>query len=124
MALSDFRSPFLSLETRDDTVVATVTRPTLSEEENIDLWGKDLLDLVDQHGCRQLVVSLQNVSYMTSAALGKLITLHRKLHRKDGQLVLCGAVGGVKDILQASRLHNYFHVAPDVPAALTMISAG
>lgn len=124
MAISDFQSPFLLLESRDAAVIATVTKPLLSEEENIDLWGKDLLDLVDQYGCRQIVVSLENVTYITSAALGKLITLHRKLHRKAGQLVVCGVLAGVKDVLHTSRLNDYFTIAADVPAAMTMISAG
>lgn len=124
MTISDFQSAFLLLESRDDAVIATVTRPLLSEEENIDLWGKDLLDLVDQYGCRQIVVSLENVTYITSAALGKLITLHRKLHRKDGQLVVCGVLDGVNDVLRTSRLNDYFTIAPDVPAAMTMISVG
>ncbi len=37
MAISDFQSAFLSLESRDDAVIVTVTRPQLSEEENIDV---------------------------------------------------------------------------------------
>jgi anti-sigma B factor antagonist len=122
MAISDFQSPFLLLESRDETIVATVTRPSLSEEENIDIWGKDLLDLVDQYGCKQIVVSLENVTYITSAALGKLITLHRKLHRKDGRLVVCGILAGVDDVLQTSRLNDYFTIAPDIPAAMTMMA--
>ena len=124
MSMSDFHSSFLTLEERDPAVIAVVTRPQLSEEENIDVFGKELLDLVDQYGCRQIIVSLQHVTYITSAALGKLITLHRRLHRKDGRLILCGAFASVKDVLQASHLNDYFTVAEDVSAAMTMLSFG
>jgi anti-sigma B factor antagonist len=121
MATSEFRSAFLTLEERDPAVIATITRPQLSEEENIEVFGKDLLDLVDQYGFRQIVVSLQHVTYITSAALGKLITLHRKLHRKAGRLIVCGAFDSVKDVLQASHLNSYFTIADDVPAALAQM---
>lgn len=121
MPAPEFQSAFLTLEDRDPAVVATVTRAQLSEEENIEIFGKDLLDLVDQYGFRQIVVSLQHVTYITSAALGKLITLHRRLHRKAGRLVVCGALASVKDVLHASRLNDYFTVADDVPAALAQM---
>lgn len=123
MAMSEYHSDFLALEEHDPAMVATITRCELSEEENIDVFGKELLDLVDQYGCRQIVVSLQHVTYITSAALGKLITLHRRLHRKDGRLILCGALAAVNDVLRSSRLHEYFTVADDVASALTMLSA-
>ncbi len=123
MAMSEYHSDFLALEERDPAMVATITRCELTEEENIDVLGKDLLDLVDQYGCRQIIVSLQHVTYITSAALGKLITLHRRLHRKDGRLIICGAINSVKDVLRSSRLHEYFTVAEDVTSALTLMSS-
>lgn len=124
MTKSEFRSSFLTLEECQPAVVATITRPQLSEEENIDVLGKELLDLVDQYGFRKIVVSLQHVTYITSAALGKLITLHRRLHRKEGQLIVCGAAAAVKDVLQTSRLNDYFTIAVDVPSAMTMMTVG
>jgi anti-sigma B factor antagonist len=125
MTKSQFRSSFLTLEECEPTaVVATITRPQLSEEDNIDVLGKELLDLVDQYGFRKIVVSLQHVTYITSAALGKLITLHRRLHRKEGQLIICGAVEAVSEVLQTSRLNDYFTIAVDVPAAMTMMTIG
>ncbi len=124
MMMSKYHSSFLALEDREPAVVATITRPLLSEEENIDVLGKELLDLVDQHGCRQLIVSLQHVTYITSAMLGKLITLHRRLHRKEGRLIVCGALATVQDVLSASHLNTYFTVAADVPTALALLSVG
>lgn len=123
MAISDFHSSFLKLEERGPALIATVIRPQLSEEENIDVLGKDLLDLVEQYGCRQLIVDLQHVTYVTSAALGKLITLHRRMHRKEGRLIVCGAVDSVKDVIQTARLDDYFTIAEDVPAAMLMMAA-
>lgn len=123
MAMSDFRSTFMAIEDRNPAVILTITRPHLSEEENIDLLGKELNDLVDQYGCRQIVVSLQRVEYITSAALGKLIALHRRLHRKDGRLVVCGAIDTVKDVLHASRLDDYFTVTETIDSAVALLAA-
>ncbi len=123
MAMSEFRSTFMALEERDPTVVITITRPHLSEEENIDLLAKELNDLVDQRGCRQIVISLQQVEYITSAALGKLIALHRRLHRKEGRLVVCGAYNSVKDVLHASRLDDYLTITETIDSAVALLAA-
>lgn len=123
MAINEFRSTFMSLQERDPAVVLTITRPHLSEEENIDLLGKELNDLVDQHGCRQVIVSLQQVQYITSAALGKLIALHRRLHRKDGRLVVCGAFDSVKEVLHASKLDDYFTISETIDSAWALLAA-
>ena len=123
MAMSEFRSTFMALEEREPTVVLTITRPHLSEEENIDLLAKELNDLVDQRGCRQIVISLQQVEYITSAALGKLIALHRRLHRKEGRLVVCGAYDSVKDVLRASRLDDYFTITETIDSAVALLAA-
>ncbi|MFO0917860.1 MAG: STAS domain-containing protein [Planctomycetaceae bacterium] len=123
MAMSEFHSTFMALEERDPALVLTITRPQLSEEENIDLLAKELNDLVDQRGCRQMIISLQQVQYITSAALGKLIALHRRLHRKDGRLVVCGAFDSVKDVLHASRLDGYFTVTETIDSAIALLAA-
>ncbi len=122
MAIANFQSAFLDVQAQDQTVIATVTRPALSEEENIDVLGKDLNDLVEQYGCHSLVVSLENVTYITSAALGKLITLHRRLHRKAGRLIVCGALTSVQEVLKATGLNAYFTLAADIPSAMSLIS--
>jgi len=123
MSLEQFRAAYLSIEDAGQAVVARFTRPQLSEDENLEQMGQELLSLIDQYQCRQLVLSLEFVDYITSAALGKLITLHRRMHRKEGRLVLCGAHGTVADVLKTSRLHDYFTLAPDTQQALSLLQA-
>lgn len=124
MSLDQYRATFVAIEDHGPAVVARFTRPQLSEDENIEQMGQELLSLVDQYNCRQLVLSLELVDFITSAALGKLITLHRRIHRKDGKLVLCGARGAVADVLKTSRLHDYFTMAADSQQAIALLQAG
>uniref|UniRef100_A0A7C4QQ78 Anti-sigma factor antagonist n=1 Tax=Schlesneria paludicola TaxID=360056 RepID=A0A7C4QQ78_9PLAN len=123
MSLEQFRAAYLAVEDRGPAVIARFTRPQLSEEENLEQMGRELLSLVDQYHCHQLVLSLEVVEYITSAALGKLITLHRRMHRKEGKLVLCGAHGAVADVLRTSRLQDYFTLAADTQQALSLLTA-
>lgn len=122
MTLSQFKSVYLSIEENGPVVVARFLRPQLSEEDNIEQMGQELVSLVEQYQCRLMVLSLEVVEFITSAALGKIIMLHRRLHRKDGKLVVCAARGPVAEVLESSRLNEYFVMAPDTDEALALLA--
>lgn len=122
MSLSNFHSPFLQIGTVDEAVVVGFTVPRLSEDLNVEQLGHDLFSLVDQNDLDGLVVSLAGVEYLNSSVLGKFITLHRRLHRKQGRLVLCEPNETVREILKTSRLLDYFRVADTVPAAVAALA--
>jgi anti-sigma B factor antagonist len=123
MSLADFQPVFLALETRDDVVVARLTRAHLSEEDNIEQLARELVMLIDQYGCRRLVLSFAAVDFVTSAALGKVIMVHRRLHREGGRMVLCAVHGTVAEVLHASRLDEYFTIVADDAAAVALLNA-
>ena len=122
--LDEFEPQFCQIESQGDVTVVVVDRARLSEEDNITQWGQELIDLVEQYGCHRLVVSLERVVYLSSAALGKLIMLHRRLHRHSGRLVLCGLVDTVSDIFATGRLDQYFTIVPDVPGGVAAVQQG
>ena len=121
MSFGSFHPSYFTLRREDDVVVAQFVLSHLSDEENVEQLGHELFTLVDHFECRKLVMNLATVQYMTSSVLGKLITVHRRLHRNEGLLILCHLTGGLREILRASRLLDYFHVTEDVDAALARL---
>src|SRR5438874_1612969 len=69
----------------DVTVVNFVDRKIL-DEQNIQIIGEQLFSLVDEVGRRKLLLNFSNVEYLSSAALGKLITLNKKLQAAGGAI--------------------------------------
>jgi anti-anti-sigma regulatory factor len=61
------------------------------------------------------------VQHISSSVIGKMITLHRKLHRNEGALVICDMSPDVAEILYRSRLMDYFNTADDVNGALVAL---
>lgn len=122
MTLSEFRSSYLTVEERDSAVVARFTRSHLSEEDNIEQMGHELVSLIEQYQCRRLVLSLEHLTFITSSALGKLISLHRRLHRKEGRMVMCDIHGPVAEVLRTSRLYDYFTTANNTEEALAAMA--
>jgi anti-sigma B factor antagonist len=114
----EFHPTYISVEPKEGAACVCLKPARLSDELNIELLGRELFALVEQFGARKVAVSMRNVEHATSAALGKLITLNRKLHRNGGTLVLCDMGEDMRDIMRASRLLNYFKTAPNLDAAL------
>ena len=112
----------MSLETRDDVIIATFTITELNDDANLEQLGHELFVLIDQFGCRKLIVDLSKIEFISSSAVGKIIKLHRKLDRVHGNLALCALSDTVTRALQTSNLLDYFNVADDVDAAMDMLN--
>ncbi len=120
MALPDRPTVYITLEERGDVLVVGFTMRMLNDEENIEQLGQELFSLVEQYNWLKLALDMSSIEYLTSSVIGKLITLHRKLHRSQGKLVLFSLSPGVDSILATSKLLNYFTVAADKDAALAL----
>ncbi len=121
MPLSEFTPKYLHLKTADDIVIVGVAVDLLTEESNLEQFGHELFALVEQFGCRRLIVNLSAVRVVTSAGLGKMITLHRKMHRHQGTVMFCNLQPAVEEVLRTSRLITYLQVAEDVDSALAAL---
>jgi anti-sigma B factor antagonist len=119
--LGDFHSTYLRVRPRGDILVVEFTTARLSEDVNIEQIGHDLSALVDQYGARRLVVTLRGITYLTSSALGKLITLHRKMHRAEGRVVYAELEPTVLEIVTASKLDTYLQVTTTLDEACSLL---
>ncbi len=122
MALPEITTKYTTLEEQSDVLVVKFTMKMLNDEENIEQLGQELFSLVEQYSRTKLAVDMSQVEYLTSSVLGKLITLHRKLHRLQGRLALFGLTEGVAGILRTSKLLTYFTVAGDKDSAVAQLA--
>lgn len=121
MLPSEYQPHYVSAECRDDVVVVSFGLKQLTDDENVEILGRELFCLVDQYNCEKVVLDMAGVSFITSSVLGKIITLHRKQSRNNGRLVLCRLEAGVIETLETSRLINYFHTAEGVDDAIAAV---
>jgi anti-sigma B factor antagonist len=101
----------------DVTVVNFVDRKIL-DEQNIQRIGEQLFSLVDQDGARKMLLNFGNVEYLSSAALGKLITLNKKLQAVGGRLILCNIIPDIYEVFEITKLDKIFKIHKEEQAAL------
>ncbi len=121
MSLDEYKPDHFSHEVHDDVVVVQVAPEKLSEEQNLEEFGVQLFAYVDQYECGKLALDCASVKYASSSAIGKLITLHRKLKRTEGRLVICCLQDAFREILQAARLYTYFETTETTEAAVELL---
>ncbi len=104
-------------EIGDVTVVSFMDRKIL-DEQNIQIIGEQLFSLVDESGRKKLLLNFGNVEYMSSAALGKLITLNKKVQAAGGRLVLCNIDPQIREVFEITKLDKLFVIRGDEQEAL------
>jgi anti-anti-sigma factor len=108
-------------ENGDVTVVRFVDRKIL-EEVNIQEVGRELFQLVEVDGCRNLLLSFSSVDFLSSAALGKLITLNKKVRAHGGKLLLSNLRPEIHSVFALTRLNELFEIKDDEAEALAAFS--
>jgi anti-sigma B factor antagonist len=104
-------------EVGDVTVVRFVDRKIL-DEANIQELGHELYHLVEKDGRKQLLLNFSNVEFLSSAALGKLITLDKKVKVSGGRLQLSNIRPEIYEVFAITKLNKLFDIKDDEAAAL------
>jgi anti-sigma B factor antagonist len=108
----------LEVEDVGGATVASFTDRKILDERNIQILGEQLFGLVDQQGKTNLVLNFAKVEYLSSAALGMLIRLRKKVLEAGGKLVLCGIDPQIYEVFVITKLDKAFVVRRDEGEAL------
>jgi anti-sigma B factor antagonist len=108
----------LEVEDIGDVTVINFIDKKILDEQNIQIIGEQLFGLVEQEGRRKLLLNFGNVEYLSSAALGKLITLNKKLQGVSGRLILCNIDPQIYEVFEITKLDKFFNIQKEEQAAL------
>src|SRR4030095_12429956 len=87
----------------DVTVVNFIDRKIL-DEQNIQIIGEQLFSLVETEQVKKLLLNFRNADFLSSAALGKLISLDKKVQAAGGKLVLCNIDPQIYEVFEITQL--------------------
>ena len=108
----------LELEPIGDVTVVNFVDRKILDDQNIQIIGEQLFSLVDEQGLRKILLNFSNVEYLSSAALGKLITLNKKLQQAGGKLILCNIDPQIFEVFEITKLDRFFKIIKEEQAAL------
>ena len=114
----DKAKPNLSIEFRGQVVVATLTDEKILDENQLIRLENSFMPLIAQTPHIQLIVDFSNVQFLTSAVLGLLIRVSKKVYETEGKLRLCAIDAKIMDIFRITRLDKIFEIFPDIDDAM------
>lgn len=78
---------------------------------------EELFTLVDAHPSGKLLLSFTNVGHFSSAALGMLLKLKRKIDEQRGNLKLSDINPQIYDVFKITQLNKKFDIYPSADKA-------
>lgn len=96
-----------------DVTVVSFRDQRIIEELGIQEMAQELFQLVEAEGRKKLLLNFKSVAFMSSAALGKLITLHKKVKAQGGKLRFCNIRKEIFEVFAITRLDRLFDIKKD-----------
>jgi len=101
-----------------DVTVVHFRDQKIIEDLRIQELGAELFQLVEVEKRKKLVLSFTSVDFLSSAALGKLITLDRKVKANSGAMKLCNIRPEIYEVFAITKLNRLFDIRRDESDAL------
>ncbi|MFW5692971.1 MAG: STAS domain-containing protein [Thermoguttaceae bacterium] len=104
-------------EVGDVTVVRFRDRK-LIEDIRIQELGQELFGLIDSENRDKLLLNFSQVEFLSSSALGKLITLDKKMKANGGSMKLSNIRPEIFEVFNITKLDRLFDIRDDEADAL------
>ncbi len=104
--------PKISVEYTDCATVITFADQKILEPSDISSLREPIMSVIDQGQGINLVLDFSNVRFLSSAVLGLLIRLSKKVYEQQGTLKLCCIDDKIYEIFRITRLTKIFDIYP------------
>jgi len=105
-----------------DVAIVTFLKQEILTEAAVADVSKYLKGIVNSESRVKFIIDFTTVTYLTSAALGVLIGVQKRIAAKRGQLKLVGLAGDVREVFRITRLDQVFDIYRGCEAALDAYS--
>jgi anti-sigma B factor antagonist len=114
--------PFNVQQVEKATVVEFTTA-SLMDPIQLEATASALVKLVDEQDRRILVIDFERVQFLSSQAIGILLTLNKKLAAlKGSKFILCGVGPRLQELLRITRLDRVLTLKPTQREAVNSVS--
>src|SRR5437667_379484 len=102
-----------------DVTVVNFNESSILDALQVQQIGEELYDLVDTKARRKIILDFANVKFLSSSALGVLITLRKKSAEIKGQVLICSLRPELRKVFKITNLEKLFEFYDTEERALT-----
>jgi anti-sigma B factor antagonist len=113
--------PKISVEYAENATVVTLIDERILEEDDIRALREAIMSIVDQAGRLRMILDFRNVRFLSSAVLGLLIRISKKIYESGGELRLCNIDKKLQEVFKITRLTKIFDIHRDLDSAVASL---
>ena len=115
--------PRISVRYAGEATIVSFTDEKILEEKDINELQASLMAVIESAASRiNLILDFGNVRFLSSAVLGLLIRVSKRIYEQEGQLRLCNINPRIYEIFKITRLTKTFDIYTDVESAAEDLS--
>jgi anti-sigma B factor antagonist len=114
--------PRISVEYAENATIVTFTDEKILEDKDVQALQESIMSVIEQAERINLILDFCNVRFLSSAVLGLLIRISKKVYERDGQLKLCSINPKIYKIFKITRLTKIFDIYQDIKSAVESLS--
>ena len=99
------------VESGIDVTIVTLTEERIVDEEQIKELQKSFGPVIEKNQDKELILNFVNVKFMTSALLGLLVRIHKKVRELGGRLRLSNLDSNLRKVFEITQLTRIFEIS-------------
>jgi len=105
------KEPKLRVEYGTEVSIVTFEDEHILEETQIKKLEQALMPVIKENRERKLVLNFENVRFMSSAFLGLLVKVHKRVIEMEGHLQLFNLDPKIRKVFEITQLTKVFDIA-------------
>jgi len=114
--------PIINVKYSGNATIIGFTDHKILEERDIKALSESIMSIIEQAERINLILDFGNVRFLSSAVLGLLIRISKRIYEREGQLKLCRIHPKIYEIFKITRLTKTFDIYDDIETAIEDLS--
>lgn len=111
--------PRVSVEYAEKATIVSFVDEKILEEMDIRALQETIMSVIESaSGGINMVLDFGNVRFLSSAVLGLLIRISKRIYEREGELKLCNINPKIYEVFKITRLTKTFDIYKDVDSAV------
>ncbi len=111
----------LLTRSEDDVLLAYFQDVRIIDESRINGLGQELMELINNSSNEKIILNFQNVSFMSSAMIGKLVLFGKQCKTAKIALRMCNINDNVEEVFNLMKLGKVFAIDKSEDVSLKKI---
>ena len=103
--------PKIIVESGMDVTIVTFTEERIVDEEQVRGLQESFGPIIEKNQDKELIINFINVKFMTSALLGFLVRVHKKVCELGGRLRLSNLDSSLRKVFEITQLTKIFEIS-------------